>query len=304
MKNVIVFGGSGFLGSHVADALTEAGHRVTIFDINDSPHIKSEQTFIKGDIQDLGQVSQAIQGNDIVYNFAGIADIDEAAEDPTKTITININGNTNILEGCRRNNVERVVFASTIYVYSSTGSFYRSSKQACELIIENYQEKYGLDFTILRYGSLYGPRSNEKNAVHNFLKQALENKKIIRQGNGSELRDYIHVYDAAQLSVKILSEEFKNQYVILSGHEKIRVRDLMLMIKEMLDNKIELEFREQEMLEHHYNITPFKFSPKLAKKIIDYSHVDLGQGVLDLLNILHTNKQEEDNNEELNIRIQ
>ncbi|MFH0779325.1 MAG: NAD(P)-dependent oxidoreductase [Parcubacteria group bacterium] len=291
MKKIIVFGGSGFLGSHVADTLANHGYEVTIFDINESLHLKSNQRFIKGDITDKTQIEQAIIGQDAVYNFAGIADIDEASENPVKTITTNIIGNTNILEVCRINEIKRYVFASTIYVYSNSGSFYRTSKQACELIIEEYNRKYGLNFTILRYGSLYGPRANGKNSMYNFVKQAMENGKIIRHGDGNELRDYIHVYDASQLSVRILDEEFRNQHVILSGQQKIKIKDLLLMIKEMLNNKVELEFREQGQSSHHYNITPFEFAPKLAKKITGYTHIDLGQGILDLMNTLYKEKQ-------------
>ncbi|MBU4488971.1 MAG: NAD(P)-dependent oxidoreductase [Candidatus Omnitrophica bacterium] len=286
MKNVIVFGGSGFLGSHVADCLTSEGYDVTIYDIKDSAYLKKGQKLIKGDIRDAGKVEKAIAGKDIVYNFAGLANIDESAQEPLETIYTNIIGNANILEGCRKNKVERFIFASTIYVYSDLGLFYRSSKQACELIIENYNKKYGLNFTILRYGSLYGPRANDKNFVHGAIKEALEKAKITRSGSGEELREYIHVYDAAQLSIKILGEEFKNQYVILSGNQQIRVKDLLLMIKEILGNKIELEFADANY-EEHYNMTPYNFSPKLAKKITDSAHVDLGQGILDLLNSMY-----------------
>jgi UDP-glucose 4-epimerase len=83
------------------------------------------------------------------------------------------------------------MFASTIYVYSELGSFYRVSKQACEKIVEEYQKEFDLDYTILRYGSLYGPRANEFNFISNALVQALKNKKIVRRGDGKEVRECI-----------------------------------------------------------------------------------------------------------------
>lgn len=292
MKKIIIFGGSGFLGGHVADYLSKEGFRVTIFDIKESLFLREDQRFICGDITDKQSVEEAIKGHQIVYNFAGIADIDEAAGKPYETIYTNVLGNTHILEGCRQHNVERFLFASTIYVYSDLGSFYRSSKQACELIIENYYKKYGLNFTILRYGSLYGPRANERNPVYRFLKEALSEGKITRLGTGEEIREYIHVFDAAHFSVKALDPQYKNQYLLLSGHQQIRVKDLMLMIKEILGNKIELEFKDVEY-EGHYNITPYNFSPKLAKKITDSSHVDLGQGLLDLLNDIYCQQRKQ-----------
>ena len=117
--NVIVFGGSGFLGSHTADALSDAGHNVTIFDIVESEYINKNQRMIVGDILDQKVVEKAIKNKDIAYNFAAMADIDEAYKKPLETIEKNIIGNTIILETCRKYKVKRFVFASTIYVYYS-----------------------------------------------------------------------------------------------------------------------------------------------------------------------------------------
>ncbi|MDD5005716.1 MAG: NAD(P)-dependent oxidoreductase [Candidatus Omnitrophica bacterium] len=286
---IIVFGGSGFLGSHVADYLTENNHKVLVFDKRTSPYIKPSQEMIVGDILDKKAVEEITKGVDIVYHFAGIADINQAKDDPYQTICTNIIGTTNILEACRINNVKRFIFASSVYVYSEAGSFYRTSKQACEIIIENYHKQYNIDFTILRYGSLYGPRSDDSNWINKILKQALVEKKITRIGDGNEIREYIHVHDAARLSVKVSSEEFKNQYVMITGQQSIRIKDLLIMIKEMLNNEIELKYTKQDY-DEHYEITPYNFRPKLAKRLIDSSYVDLGQGLLEQLNTLFDTK--------------
>ena len=84
--NIIVFGGSGFLGSHVVDALVEAGHKVGVYDISKSEYLKPNQQMIVGDILDEQRIRDAIKGCDIVYNFAGIADIDEASTKPIETV--------------------------------------------------------------------------------------------------------------------------------------------------------------------------------------------------------------------------
>lgn len=145
---VIVFGGSGFLGSHVADSLTKAGHQVTIFDQKPSLHIQPTQKMLIGDILEPQEVSEAIKGCDVVYNFAGLADIDEARTKPIETVKSNILGNTILLDAAAKHRVKRFLFASTVYVYSSSGSFYSASKKACESYIENYQRIYGLNYTI------------------------------------------------------------------------------------------------------------------------------------------------------------
>ena len=289
MRKAIVFGGSGFIGSHVADALVDQGYKTTVFDIKKSPYLSTKLNFVLGDILEKDAVEKAVSGNEIVYNFAGQADIDMAASNPLETITTNIIGNTNILEACRKHNVKRFIFASTVYVYSNVGSFYRCSKQSCELITESYSKMYGLDYTILRYGTLYGPRSGSKNWLYAALQQALEQKKITREGDGGEAREYIHVYDAAILSLKILDEEYANQCVMITGNQKICVKELMSMIKEILNHEVELEFVPIDE-EQHYEITPYNFSHKLAKRIIGKHYIDLGQGILDLLNEISASK--------------
>ncbi|UCD55905.1 MAG: NAD(P)-dependent oxidoreductase, partial [Candidatus Omnitrophota bacterium] len=150
MSKAIVFGGSGFLGSYVADILSGKGNEVVIYDLKPSRYIKSHQTMIVGDILDFKKVKEAVREAQIVYNFAGIADVNEASREPIKTIEQNILGNTYILEAIKESKIERYVFASTVYVYSKAGSFYRTSKQACELYIEDYAEKYKVPYTILR----------------------------------------------------------------------------------------------------------------------------------------------------------
>ena len=147
---VIVFGGAGFLGSHVADALSEAGHKVTVFDVKPSPYLRADQQEIVGDILDAERVAAAVKGCEALYNFAGIAEIEDANARPLDTVRFNILGNTILLEAARKESIKRFVFASTLYVYSDAGGYYRSSKQACELLIDNDRQAYGLPYTILR----------------------------------------------------------------------------------------------------------------------------------------------------------
>ena len=100
-EKVIVFGGSGFLGSHVADQLTEAGFDVTIFDQRLSEYNNKDQKMVVGDITDRDQIRQAVKGKDYVYHFAAVADIKQAQEDPVYTVEINILSTVYILDACR-----------------------------------------------------------------------------------------------------------------------------------------------------------------------------------------------------------
>ncbi len=281
MKSVVV-GGSGFLGSHVADKLSDTGHEVVIYDLAESPYLRADQILVTGDIMDLEHLCAVIQGADYVYHFAGVADIQQAAEEPLKTIEYNILGTTYVLEACRRARVKRFIFSSSIYVYSHMGSFYRASKQACEKIIQNYQEDFGLPFTVLRFGSLYGPRANQYNIIRVYLEQAMREKRIYRHGNGDELREYIHVLDAAEASVRILDPKFENQFVIITGPQSMRVRDLLIMIREILNNEVEIEFGPPERI-YHYRVTPYSYRPEKALKLVLDTYHDLGMGLLDIV---------------------
>ena len=153
---ITVFGGSGFLGSHVSDQLSEAGHKVSIFDCVESPWLRRDQKMILGDLLDEKKIMDAVEGCDAIYNFAAISDLDEAIDKPVETARVNEIGSVLLLDACKRANVKRYIFASTLYVYSREGWFYRCSKQSAEHYVEEYQNTYGLDYTLLRYGSLYG----------------------------------------------------------------------------------------------------------------------------------------------------
>jgi UDP-glucose 4-epimerase len=282
MSKVVVFGGSGFLGSHVADELSARGYEVIIFDMVESRYLQKSQKMIVGNILDREQVKNAINGVDYVYHFAAIADIKAAKENPIETANFNILGTMHILDACREFCIKRFVYSSTIYVYSDHGSFYRSSKQACELFIENYNKEYSLDFTILRYGSLYGARANNFNFIKNSIRQALLEGRIVRKGDGEEIRDYVNILDAAKVSVDILDNQYENTYVMITGPQTMKVKELLLMIKEIMNDEIEIEY-SCEPLDGHYKITPYSFKPKVALKITPKEFHDLGQGVLDII---------------------
>jgi UDP-glucose 4-epimerase len=288
MARVCVIGGSGFLGSHVADALSAAGHKVCIYDRRPSSWLNGDQEMMTGDLLDPDRLSAAIAGAEYVYNFAALADLNEALSKPLETVQVNVLGNANVLEACRHSGVRRFIYASTVYVYSREGSFYRCSKQSAEHYVEEYQAAYGLDYTVLRYGSLYGPRSDRTNGLWRTVNEALKTGKIRYAGSAEAMREYIHVEDAARASVAALGEEFRNQHVVLTGQEPMRVMDLLKMLAEILGIPQAVEFEETEYA-GHYVRTPYAYQPKLGRKYVPPMHVDLGQGLLQLIGEIQKN---------------
>jgi UDP-glucose 4-epimerase len=231
---------------------------------------------------DSKRVLEAVTGSEAVYNFAALADLNVALGRPLDTVRINVLGNVEVLEACRLSGVKRFLYASTVYVYSREGGFYRCSKQAAEHYVEEYQRVYGLDYTILRYGSLYGPRADQSNGLFRIVRSALETGVVRYQGSRDALREYIHVEDAARASVAALGKDFCNQSVVLTGMEQMRVQDLMKMLAEILGITNEVEFIDDAQA-GHYARTPYAYQPKLGRKYVPPLHVDLGQGLLQLI---------------------
>lgn len=289
---ILVTGGSGFLGSHISDALSAAGHKVTLFDLSSSPYLRHDQKMVIGDITNSEHVSTAVAGHDFIFHFAAKADLDDAKNKPKETMTINIGGTINILEAAVQHNIKRIIFASTIYVYSDKGSFYRISKHACEELIYEFKTKFALDYTILRFGTLYGTRSNNSNSLYRVLQNALKNKKIIHKGTGHEVREYIHVKDAADVSVKMLEDDYSNQAYTLTGHHRLKLSEVYDMVKEILGDDIEIVYETQLNTTSHYQNTPYSYLPKAGKKVVLNQYHDLGQGLIEVLSEIDNHNEE------------
>jgi UDP-glucose 4-epimerase len=289
---VLVIGGSGFMGSHTADDLTRRGYQVSILDRVKSPWIQENQEMIIGDFQNIETLLSAMKDVTYVYHFAGIADIGEAKANPHKTIEANVLGVTKVVEAAVQCGVERIIYASTMYVYSKHGSFYRASKQAGEIIIEAYCDENKLDYTFLRYGSLYGPRSQEWNGIRRFATQIIKHGKLDYKGNGNEIREYIHVHDAAKLSVDVLDEKHSNCAITITGHQLFRVSDVLSILFEIAGKEEIINYCSENKKMDHYGNTPYRYTPKQAKKIVPTEFVDLGQGLLDVIEeVYHENER-------------
>jgi UDP-glucose 4-epimerase len=293
MKKILVFGGFGFLGHYLVHELLKRGYEVTVADINENEKLESEITYVKCDITSKENVENVFENKqfDFVYNLAGFANLDTAIKYPIETIQLNVIGNMYILEQCVKNNVSRFVYASSAYAMSNKGSFYGISKLASEKIVEEYLKKHGLHFTILRYGSVYSERSYDNNYIYNLVKSAVLEGEINHNGDGNELREYIHAADASKLSVDVIeSEDFKNLHVILTGNERMKRSDLFNMVKEILNDHVEINYKN-DGYHNHYNFTPYSFEPSVSRKLSANPHIDMGQGLLECVRSVYKNEK-------------
>jgi UDP-glucose 4-epimerase len=286
MKKVLVIGGSGFVGSHTSDSLSEAGYQVTIFDKIQSKWIREDQEMIIGDMMDDKCLRSAMKNKNYVFHFGGIADITEADKNPYEAINLNVMGVMKALLACKENGVSRFLYGSTIYVFSPYGSIYRASKQASETIIETFSNQHSLNYTFLRYGSLYGPRAQAWNGLQNRVETIVNKKKLMYHGTGMEEREYIHIKDAAKMSVEALSNQYTNIAITLTGSQVINSKALIEMIFEIANIKPDFQLNNSNLGDsnrNHYIKTPYRYTPKHSKKISPSEYVDFGQGLLEVI---------------------
>jgi UDP-glucose 4-epimerase len=254
---IAVTGGSGFIASHVVDHLREDGNEVVVIDHRVRPHREDVQ-FEDIDILNLSALIQATRGCDYVFHLAAVSNVNYAHKYPVYTVDLNINGTANVLEAARLNEIGRVLFASTVWVYTGTrgngqlneeepfhlpdaGHIYTTSKIASEMIIHNYWQLYRQPFTILRYGIPYGPRMREELVIPIFIRKALRGDPIVIQGDGDQYRNYVYIDDLARAHLLALSPRAENEVYNLEGSEKITIRDVAHTINKVLGGGVRIE---------------------------------------------------------------
>ena len=281
---ITVLGGSGFLGSHLCDLLTQQGHDVNIFDIKTSKYIKKNQKMYLGSILNSKQLSRAIKGSDFVYHFAALADMDSARTRPLNSAEINITGTINALNVSLKHRVKRFIFASSIYANTEEGGFYGSSKKAAESYVERFYETFGLKYTILRFGSLYGSRSDDTNGINVIINSGIRKRKLIYSGTRNAARNYIHVKDAINLCTKVVKKKYENKYLIITGKKRIKVKKLMRIVADFLKiPKNKIKFLNGKHVGHYVN-EPTLFTPRAGKKINIKNEQDIEKNLKHLIN--------------------
>ncbi|KKL87126.1 hypothetical protein LCGC14_1937790, partial [marine sediment metagenome] len=212
MKKCLIFGGSGFIGSHLIEDLLKNGYEVCNYDpvtldVNLVNEFRNQKYFqINGDILyhqpelefDIYQIEP-----DIIFNFAARANIEDCNKNPEKAFDVNVTGNLNILKALIKNKVKKYVYVSSLYAQSNKSGFYGLTKEISEKITKYYAQKYDFDYVILRFGTVYGRRAQPENSITKIIKQALKTKVISYYGSGNETRNYISVEDTARFTREI-----------------------------------------------------------------------------------------------------
>jgi len=256
MKTLIT-GGAGFIASNIADRLIAEGHQVGIVDnllTGKEKNIPREAIFYKEDIRNyiLKHIFE-VSKPEVVLHYAAQIDVRKSVENPAYDLDINGMGMVNVLEQCRKNNVKKVIYASSGgCVYGNTNKFptpeteerrpespYGITKMLGEQYLDFYNKVHGLNYTILRYGNIYGPRQDSKGeagVIDIFANQMLDDKPIIIYGDGEQIRDYTFVGDVVNANVAALTKG-DNQVFNIASERPISVKNLYHIINNAMGQK-------------------------------------------------------------------
>jgi UDP-glucose 4-epimerase len=245
MSRVLVTGGAGFIGSHVVDKLIAAGHEPRILDVRESPHHPGVDTAI-GDMCVLEDLLRAAEGCDAIAHLAAAADVGEVQQDPLGSEQLNARGTANVLEAARRLEIDRVVYASTIWVYSDVEAehvdeatllappahLYTATKLAGELYCRSYRELYRVESTVLRFGIPYGPRARPAAVIPIFVRKALAGEPLTLAGGGLQTRRFVYVEDLAEGVVAGLAPQAADRTYNLVGDEEVTIREIAERVRD------------------------------------------------------------------------
>jgi UDP-glucose 4-epimerase len=257
---VFVAGGAGFIGSHTARLLVEAGHQVTVFDnlaTGRRDLVPKGAVFVRGDLKNEARLAEALEGHDAVIHLAAFIAVAVSVERPLPFVENNVLNTVRLLEAMRKTGVRRLVFSSSATVYGLPRRLplreddpvgiqsnpYGATKIACEAFIAVYNQLHGFDATILRYFNPFGPNElcePETHAVPNIIRACLARQPVPLFWKGEQVRDFIYVEDLARAHIEVLNLTGLN-YFNVGSETGTRVRDIVQKVTDILGYSVPIE---------------------------------------------------------------
>ena len=278
-KKIAVIGGAGFIGKQLCVLLSKKYYVVNI-DLKTLDKVNIQNITL--DIYDEKKLTKSLKNIDYVFHFAGISDLNKCLQNPKKTAQSNVIGTINVLNACKKNNVKKIIFSSSLYSFTEEGGFYKSSKLSAEFFIYEYFKRYKLKYTILRFGSIYGEGSNFDNGLFRIVYNALKDKKISFEGSKKTIRRFINVKDVAILTSKTIQKKYDNKIVMITGNYLTKITDVFKKVKKIVGiegNNAKILFKQNS---GHYIKKPQKFKfPKIIN-LTKNNHVSLDTGLKEL----------------------
>jgi UDP-glucose 4-epimerase len=274
---ILVTGGAGFIGGHLAERFARDGHDVVALD-NFEPFydrgIKEHNVkvgraaaeerdgsyeLVHGDVRDEELVTECVTDADVIFHQAAQAGVRTSVEEPQKVNDINVGGTLNVLEAARDSDTRRVVVASSSSVYGTPQylpydedhpnipvSPYGASKVAQEQYARVYNEVYGLPTVSLRYFTVYGPRMRPNMAITNFVSRCLNGESPVIYGDGTQTRDFTYIDDVVRANETLLQTDAADgEFLNVGSTDNIEIRVLAEEIRDQLAPELELEYDER-----------------------------------------------------------
>lgn len=258
MKKILITGGAGFIGSHLAEALSKNNHVVVLDNLFQGNKIKLNKNikFITGDVIDKNLVLKFSKGCHTIYHLAAIIGVDVVSKNKTQNMDIEFIGLKNICEAAKKNNIKKILYSSSSGVYGklnyskkvkensivSPVSGYAMAKRACEIYLKNFQLETNIHCAAVRLFNVYGKRQDSRMVIPRFVYNAKQNKNIIIYGNGYQTRDFTFINDCTKALI-LLENKIKGFEIFnLSKGSDISIKHLAIIVKKLFKSKSKIKF--------------------------------------------------------------
>ncbi|GKZ12517.1 NAD-dependent epimerase/dehydratase family protein [Haladaptatus sp. T7] len=255
-RTILITGGAGFVGSHLAESFARDNDVRILDDFSTGKrgNVPADATLIEGDVRDPEAVAEAMADVDIVFHEAAMVSVSRSVEHPLRSHAVTGNGSLVVLDRARREDA-RVVLASSAAVYGHPDAVpvvesehkrptspYGIDKLTADQYARRFSDLYGIETVTLRYFNVYGPRQNPEYSavVRTFLDQARRGEDITIQGDGTQTRDFVHVDDVVQANCRAATTDRTGEAFNVGTGESVTIRELAETIRSVTDSSSDI----------------------------------------------------------------
>ncbi len=287
-KNILITGGAGFIGSHIADTLMDNNDILIVdnFSTGNLKNLKNPEhdnlQIVNADICNTN-LDDLTSGIDYIFHLAAMASVPLSVEKPIECNEVNVNATVKLLKSAADNGVEKIVFSSSSAVYGENKNMplketetpmptspYAASKACCELYLKSFYESYGLNYTALRYFNVFGPKQDKNSqyaaVIPNFISAILEGKQAEIYGDGEQTRDFVYVGDIVKANISACKSDYNGIVNVASG-EKLTINKLYEIVKDTLGSDLEPKYLPERPGDIKHSLADVSNMEKINLKI-------------------------------------